>query len=229
MEVARAARSRAKRFLDIVVATAGIVFLPVMAVAALVVRLSMGSPVLFRHQRAGLLGRPFLLYKFRTMSEARDPGGELLPGAQRITAVGRFLRAASLDELPQLLNVLRGEMSLVGPRPLLLKYVPRYTPEQARRLLVRPGMTGLAQTSGRNAISWEEKFRLDAWYVDNWSLALDLRIILATVRKVLTREGVSVPGYATMPEFKGAMQDGGTPVGRDENVAGSEGEPCRRS
>lgn len=204
MEVGGAARSRVKRFLDIVVAAAaGVLFLPVMAAAALLVRLSMGPPVLFSQQRAGLEGRPFLLYKLRTMSEARDADGGLLPGAQRVTRLGRFLRAASLDELPQLLNVLRGEMSIVGPRPLLLKYLPRYTPEQARRLEARPGMTGLAQISGRNAISWEEKFRLDVWYVDNWSLALDLRIILATVRKVITREGVSVPGYATMPEFKG--------------------------
>ncbi|MDQ7839608.1 MAG: sugar transferase [bacterium] len=205
MRVAPAARSRAKRLFDLAcAATAGIVVLPVALLAGLAVWLSMGPPVLFRQARAGIGGRIFILYKFRTMTEARDLAGDLTASAERLTPLGRFLRATCIDELPQLANILRGEMSLVGPRPLLPEYVARYTPEQARRLEVRPGLTGWAQVNGRNALSWEEKFRLDVWYVDNWSLALDLRIVLATLPKVLSREGVSAPGYETMPEFMGS-------------------------
>ncbi len=159
---------------------------------------------MFRQQRPGLHGRPFLLLKFRTMTDARDASGTLLPDAARLTAFGRFLRAASLDELPELLNVLKGDMSLVGPRPLLMQYLGRYTPEQARRHEVRPGITGWAQVNGRNAISWEEKFRLDVWYVDHQSLWLDIRIIAMTIGKILKREGISHPGQATMEEFTGA-------------------------
>ncbi len=208
MRVAPAARSRAKRLLDLACAAgAGIVLLPVALLAGLAVWLSMGPPVLFRQARAGIGGRVFVLYKFRTMTEARDLAGDLTTSTERLTPLGRFLRATCIDELPQLANVLRGEMSLVGPRPLLPEYVARYTPEQARRLEVRPGLTGWAQVNGRNALSWEEKFRLDVWYVDNWSLALDLRIILATVPKVLSREGVSAPGFETMPEFMGSQPE----------------------
>ena len=167
------------------------------------IRCKLGTPVLFRQQRPGLGGRPFWLLKFRTMTEARDAAGNLLPDAQRLTGFGRFLRATSLDELPELLNVLKGDMSLVGPRPLLMQYLDRYTPEQARRHEVRPGITGWAQVNGRNAITWEEKFKLDVWYVDNWSLWLDIKIIFMTVWKIFKREGISQPGQATMEEFRG--------------------------
>jgi len=170
---------------------------------ATLVALLLGTPVLFRQQRPGLGGRPFWLLKFRTMTEARDARGNLLPDAARLTAFGRFLRATSLDELPELLNVLKGDMSLVGPRPLLMQYLDRYTPEQARRHEVRPGITGWAQVNGRNAITWEEKFKLDVWYVDNWSLWLDIKIIFMTVWKIFKREGISQPGQATMEEFRG--------------------------
>jgi lipopolysaccharide/colanic/teichoic acid biosynthesis glycosyltransferase len=167
------------------------------------VRSKLGSPVLFRQIRPGLDGRPFMMVKFRTMTDERDAGGELLPDAQRLTAFGRFLRATSLDELPELWNVLSGEMSLVGPRPLLMEYLPLYSPEQARRHEVRPGITGWAQVNGRNALSWEERFKLDVWYVDHRSLWLDLRILWLTVRKVIVREGISAQGEATMPHFRG--------------------------
>ncbi len=176
---------------------------PVLLGVAAVVRLSLGSPVLFRQVRPGLRGEPFEMLKFRTMRDAHDAHGRLLPDAERLTAVGRFLRATSLDELPELLNVVRGEMSLVGPRPLLMEYLPLYTPEQARRHEVRPGITGWAQVNGRNALSWDEKFRLDVWYVDNQSLWLDLRILLRTVKKVFVREGISQEGHATMEKFRG--------------------------
>lgn len=159
--------------------------------------------MLFRQMRPGLHGEPFTLYKFRTMTDARDADGNLLPDAQRLTRFGRFLRSTSLDELPELWNVLKGDMSLVGPRPLLMQYLERYTPEQKRRHEVRPGITGWAQVNGRNAITWEEKFALDVWYVDNQSLWLDLRILMLTVWKVLRREAISQAGNATMTEFMG--------------------------
>jgi lipopolysaccharide/colanic/teichoic acid biosynthesis glycosyltransferase len=163
----------------------------------------MGSPVLFVQQRPGLRGRGFRLVKFRTMKSAVGHDGRELPDAERLTALGRFLRATSLDELPQLWNVLRGDLSLVGPRPLLVQYLERYTPEQARRHDVLPGITGWAQVNGRNAISWEEKFALDVWYVDHWSFVLDLRILLLTIVRVLQREGIAQGGHVTMPEFMG--------------------------
>lgn len=176
---------------------------PILAVIALLVRLKLGSTVLFRQQRPGLHGKPFTLYKFRTMTNARDANGNLLPDADRLTNFGRFLRRTSLDELPELINVLKGDMSLVGPRPLLMHYLDRYTPEQARRHEVQPGITGWAQINGRNAVSWEEKFRLDVWYVDHVSFWLDLKILFLTAWKVLRKEGISQAGYATMPEFFG--------------------------
>ena len=175
--------------------------LPFLFSAAIIVRLKLGPPVLFLQQRPGLHGKPFTLCKFRTMTDAWATDGGLLPDAQRLTRLGRFLRKSSLDELPELWNVLRGDMSLVGPRPLLMQYLDRYTPEQARRHQVRPGITGWAQVNGRNAISWEDKFKLDVWYVDNQSLWLDMKIIAMTVWKVLKREGISQEGMATMEEF----------------------------
>jgi lipopolysaccharide/colanic/teichoic acid biosynthesis glycosyltransferase len=176
--------------------------LPLLLLGGLV-RRKLGSPVLFRQVRPGLHGQPFMMVKFRTMTDERGADGELLPDAQRLTAFGRFLRATSLDELPELWNVLCGEMSLVGPRPLLMEYLPLYSPEQARRHEVRPGITGWAQVNGRNALSWEERFKLDVWYVDHRSLWLDLRILWLTVRKVVVREGISAQGEATMPRFTG--------------------------
>jgi lipopolysaccharide/colanic/teichoic acid biosynthesis glycosyltransferase len=176
--------------------------LPLLALAWLI-RRKLGSPVLFRQVRPGLHGKPFTMVKFRTMTDDRAPDGALLPDAQRLTPFGRFLRASSLDELPELWNVLRGDMSLVGPRPLLMEYLPLYTPEQARRHEVRPGITGWAQVNGRNAISWADKFALDVWYVDHRSLWLDVRILWQTVRKVLVRDGITAAGEATMPRFEG--------------------------
>jgi sugar transferase EpsL len=198
-------RSQAiKRVVDIVGASVGIILLaPVMLAVALLVLLTMGRPVLFRQQRPGLRGKPFTLYKFRTMRDARSASGELLPDELRLTTFGKWLRSTSLDELPELFNVLKGEMSLVGPRPLLMEYLPRYSPEQARRHEVKPGITGWAQVNGRNALSWEEKFRLDVWYVDHWNLWLDVKILLLTIWKVLKREGISAEGSATMPMFMG--------------------------
>jgi sugar transferase EpsL len=198
-------RSQAiKRVVDIVGASVGIIlFAPVMLVVALLVLLTMGRPVLFRQQRPGLRGKPFTLYKFRTMRDARTPSGELLPDELRLTTFGKWLRSTSLDELPELFNVFKGEMSLVGPRPLLMEYLPRYSPEQARRHEVKPGITGWAQVNGRNALSWEEKFRMDVWYVDNWNLWLDMKILLLTIWKVLKREGINAEGCATMPVFTG--------------------------
>ncbi len=196
-----------KRFTDILAgAVALVVLCPLMIFLAVAIRWKLGSPVLFRQQRPGLGGRPFWLLKFRTMTDARDADGNVLPDDQRLTAFGRFLRAASLDELPELFNVLKGDMSLVGPRPLLMQYLDRYTPEQARRHEVRPGITGWAQVNGRNAITWEEKFRLDVWYVDNWSMWLDIKIIAMTIWKILKREGISHPGQATMEEFMGNLK-----------------------
>lgn len=171
---------------------------------ALRVRTKLGSPVLFAQERPGLHGQSFKMVKFRTMTDKRDADGHLLPDEERLTAFGRWLRSTSLDELPELLNVFKGEMSLVGPRPLLVEYLPLYSPEQARRHDVRPGITGWAQVNGRNAISWEDKFKLDVWYVENQSLWLDIKILWLTVKKVLVREGISAAGDATMPKFTGS-------------------------
>jgi sugar transferase EpsL len=193
-----------KRALDI--ATAGVAFvvlLPLLAVLAVLVGLRHGRPILFRQDRPGVDGKPFKICKFRTMTNARDATGGLLPDAQRLTKFGRFLRATSMDELPELLNVLKGDMSLVGPRPLLMQYLERYTPEQARRHDVRPGITGWAQINGRNALTWEQKFKLDVWYVEHESLLLDLKIVGLTIRAVLKREGINQIGQATMEEFRG--------------------------
>ena len=193
-----------KRGWDILAAGIGLlVFFPVIFVVAVLVLVSMGRPVLFAQTRPGRDGRLFTLYKFRTMSGASGTAGEL-PDAERLTPVGRFLRRSSLDELPQLWNVLRGDMSLVGPRPLLVEYLRLYSPEQARRHEVRPGITGWAQVNGRNAQSWEERLRLDVWYVDHRSFGLDLRILWLTMLKVLRAEGVSQTGHATMPRFTGS-------------------------
>ena len=176
---------------------------PILIVIALMVRREMGSPVLFRQTRPGMHGKPFQMIKFRTMRDAIDTDGRPLPDAERLTKLGRFLRASSIDELPELWNVLKGDMSLVGPRPLLMEYLPLYSPGQARRHEVRPGVTGWAQVNGRNAISWDEKFALDVWYVDNRSLWLDMKIIWLTIRKVIKRDGISAAGEATMSKFTG--------------------------
>jgi sugar transferase EpsL len=194
----------AKRLFDLLVVFAfSPLWLPLALIIALAVRLKLGSPVLFRQIRPGHLGAPFPLCKFRTMTDARDASGRLLPDDARLTAFGRWLRRSSLDELPELLNVLRGQMSLVGPRPLLMQYLERYSPEQARRHEVLPGLTGWAQINGRNGISWDEKFRLDVWYVDHRSLWLDVKILARTVAQVYGQHGISAPGEATMPEFQG--------------------------
>lgn len=193
-----------KRLFDFLGAVVGLVLLsPILAVVAVLIWRQMGAPVLFRQTRPGLHGKPFEMVKFRTMRDAVDAQGNPLPDSERLTRLGRFLRASSLDELPELWNVLKGEMSLVGPRPLLMEYLPLYSPEQARRHEVRPGVTGWAQINGRNAISWDQKFALDVWYVDNRSLWLDLKIIWLTMRKVFKREGISAAGEATMPKFTG--------------------------
>lgn len=178
-------------------------FAPVMIILVLIVKIKMGSPVFFRQQRPGLQGKPFYLYKFRTMSDARDDNGKLLPDQARMTGLGELMRKTSLDELPQLINVVRSELSFVGPRPLLMKYLERYNPEQARRHEVKPGITGWAQVNGRNAISWEEKFIFDVWYVDNRSFLLDLKILWLTMLKVMRTEGISGEGSITMNEFLG--------------------------
>ncbi len=205
-----------KRGLDLALASTGLVAAaPVLASVAAAVRLGIGRPVLFRQRRPGLRGRPFELVKFRTMTDARDAEGRPLPDDQRLTGLGRLLRATSLDELPELWNVLRGDMSLVGPRPLLMEYLERYTPEQARRHEVRPGLTGWAAVNGRNALSWEEKFALDVWYVDHRSLTLDLQILARTVLAVVRREGISAEGSATMPAFMGT----GAPAASSPAVA----------
>lgn len=193
-----------KRLFDLLASAMGLLLLVVpLAVLAWQVRRKLGSPVLFTQVRPGLQGKPFRMVKFRTMTDECDASGSLLPDAQRLTPFGRFLRASSLDELPELWNVLRGEMSLVGPRPLLMEYLPLYSPEQIRRHEVRPGITGWAQVNGRNTINWDDKFRLDVWYVDHRSLFLDIWILWLTMRKVLIRDGISAPGEATMPRFEG--------------------------
>ncbi len=197
-----------KRLLDLLLTIPGLVLVsPVLLLIALMVRIIHGKPVLFRQLRPGYRGQPFYVYKFRTMTEDHDEVGNLLPDTHRLTKLGRFLRTTSLDELPELFHVLAGKMSLVGPRPLLMQYLDRYTPEQARRHDVLPGITGWAQVNGRNAITWEDKFRFDVWYVDNWSLWLDIKILAVTLWKVLKREGISQPGRATADEFMGSKQD----------------------
>lgn len=199
-----------KRAFDRIAAgAAGMLLLPLAALLALLVRLRLGSPVLFRHVRPGQGGEPFTLYKLRTMRDLFDEAGEPLPDEVRLTRFGRFLRETSLDELPELWNVLRGDMSLVGPRPLLMEYLPRYTRRQARRHEVRPGITGWAQVHGRNAIAWEEKLERDAWYVDHVSFRLDLRILARTVVSVLRREGISSEGHPTAPKFQGGREGSG--------------------
>lgn len=193
-----------KGFADRCIAAIALLFFsPLLLLIAIRIYTRMGNPILFSPERAGKDGRSFTFYKFRTMTMERDRDGNLLPDEQRLTAIGQFLRQTSLDELPQLWNVLRGDMSLVGPRPLHVRYLERYTPEQARRHEVKPGITGWAQINGRNGISWEEKFKLDVWYVDHWSLWLDLKILFLTVWKVVKREGISQEGYVAMEEFTG--------------------------
>jgi lipopolysaccharide/colanic/teichoic acid biosynthesis glycosyltransferase len=197
-----------KRFIDVSVSLVLLVLLvPLMALVALAVRLDVGAPVLFRQERPGLKGQPFTIYKFRTMRGAHGGEPNVERDAERLTSLGRWMRATSFDEFPELWNVLRGDMSLVGPRPLLMRYLPLYSAEQMRRHDVRPGLTGWAQVNGRNALSWEEKFKLDVWYVDHCSLMLDLKILLLTVAAVFRREGISYENSATMPEFGGSRPD----------------------
>jgi sugar transferase EpsL len=196
-----------KRIFDLVLSILALTLLfPVAIALATVVRLKLGSPIFFIQQRPGLHGLSFKMIKFRTMTDARDASGSILPDASRLTSLGRFLRASSLDELPGLWNVLKGDMSLVGPRPLLVEYLSLYTPEQARRHEVRPGITGWAQVNGRNTLSWEEKFALDIWYVDNQSFWLDVKILWLTINKVIGRDGISAKGEATMPKFTGSKE-----------------------
>jgi len=198
-------RAYGKRVFDLVVVVPALLVLsPLLLLLALAVRISLGSPVLFRQTRPGLHGRPFRILKFRTMRDLHDEDGRPLPDERRLTRFGRFLRASSLDELPELLNVLKGEMSLVGPRPLLMQYLQRYSPEQARRHECLPGLTGHAQVRGRNLVSWDERFRLDVWYVERCTLWLDLRILAQTVVTVVKREGITSEGHASMPEFMGS-------------------------
>lgn len=195
-----------KRLFDFTATATGLIILsPVLLLLYFLVRHRMDAPVFFRQQRPGLDGKPFYMYKFRTMTYDCDENRCLLPDKDRLTPLGRLLRATSLDELPELFNILKGDMSLVGPRPLLMQYLDRYTPEQARRHAVRPGVTGWAQINGRNAITWEEKFKLDVWYVDHHTLCLDIKILFMTLVKVFHREGISAAGEATMGEFKGSV------------------------
>jgi sugar transferase EpsL len=203
-----------KRIFDLLLTLPGLVVIfPILGMVALLIRVKMGSPVFFRQVRPGFMGKPFVNYKFRSMQDARDAQGRPLPDTQRLTRLGQFLRSTSLDELPELFNILKGEMSLVGPRPLLMQYLERYSPEQARRQHVLPGITGWAQINGRNALTWEEKFRLDVWYVDHWSLWLDLRILALTFWKAIKQEGISQPGHATAEEFLGSpIQEKGDQV-----------------
>ena len=200
-------RRGGKRALDVVL-TLPVLFVlsPVLAVLAVMVRTRLGAPVLFRQTRPGLHGKAFTILKFRTMTDARNSAGQLLSDAERLTKLGRFLRSTSLDELPELINVLKGEMSLVGPRPLLMQYLDRYTPEQMRRHEVRPGITGWAQVNGRNAISWETKFELDVWYVDHISFALDIKILMMTIWKVISRQGINQTDHMSAEEFKGSSR-----------------------
>lgn len=197
-------RSTGKRLFDLVLVFAALILLsPILFMIGLLVRLKLGTPILFRQQRPGLNGQPFVLYKFRTMTDTRDNDGRLLPDEERLTRFGRFLRSTSLDELPELFNVLKRDMSIVGPRPLLMHYLDFYTPEQMRRHNVKPGLTGWAQVNGRNSISWERRFRFDVWYADNVSFRLDSSIIFMTLEKILLRQNISQPGQATIEEFDG--------------------------
>lgn len=206
-------RTMAKRSLDLFGACVGLLLLaPILVILLLVVRAQLGRPVFFRQERIGLGGRPFVMYKFRTMTEGQTPDGSVLPDASRLTPFGRWLRSTSLDELPELWNVVAGDMSLVGPRPLLPSYLPRYSPFQARRHEVRPGITGWAQVNGRNAVSWDERLSLDVWYVDHSTFLLDIRILWRTVLQVVRRSNVNAEGYATMPEF----------LGQDDLMKGSD-------
>jgi lipopolysaccharide/colanic/teichoic acid biosynthesis glycosyltransferase len=199
-----------KRFFDLFLSVLLAVFLsPFAGLIAAMILVRMGRPVLFVQMRPGFQGRPFSVYKFRTMKEARNAAGQPSPDRERLTSLGKFLRKCSLDEIPQLYNVIRGDISFVGPRPLLVEYLPRYTPEQARRHDVKPGITGWAQVNGRNAISWEEKFRLDVWYVEHQGFFLDMKILWLTIIKVLKKEGINADGSATMPEFMGSATDDG--------------------
>jgi sugar transferase EpsL len=194
-----------KRLFDLLLTIPGtLVIIPFLLLLALLVRIFHGSPLFFTQVRPGRHGKPFKMYKFRTMTDARDVAGNLLPDRERMTPFGRFLRATSLDEFPELINVLKGDMSLVGPRPLLIEYLPLYSPEQNRRHDVKPGMTGWAQVNGRNAISWDEKFRLDVWYVDNWSVWLDIKILAITMLNVVLRKGINHNSTETMPFFEGS-------------------------
>jgi len=196
-----------KRIFDIIISMSVLIlFSPILAIMALLVYLKLGNPVLFKQTRPGLYGKPFTIFKFRTMKDALDKSGNPLPDSERLTSFGKTLRSTSLDELPALWNVLKGEMSLVGPRPLLVEYLPLYSKAQARRHEVRPGITGWAQVNGRNAISWEDKFKLDVWYVDHQSFWLDMKILLLTVKKVFVREGISADGEVTMPFFTGSSK-----------------------
>lgn len=197
-----------KRIIDLLVSTSSLFLLaPIFALLALLVRFNLGAPVLFKQVRPGRFGEPFEMIKFRTMQNTTDENGQLLCDAKRITPFGNFLRNSSLDELPELWNVFKGEMSLVGPRPLLMEYLPLYSPEQFRRHDIRPGITGWAQVRGRNAISWEEKFGYDVWYVENQSTVLDMKIILMTIKKVFSREGITAVGETTMPGFTGNKEE----------------------
>lgn len=197
-----------KRLLDIIIASIALILLsPLYAIVAYKVKKNLGSPVLFRQVRPGLHGKPFEMIKFRTMRDAVDAQGNSLPDSERLTPFGKMLRATSLDEMPELWNVIKGDMSVVGPRPLLMEYLPLYSPEQAKRHNVRPGMTGHAQVNGRNAIGWDEKFKLDTWYVDNQSTLLDFKIMFQTVHKVLAKDDISAEGEATMTRFEGKQKD----------------------
>lgn len=194
-----------KRIFDLVFACVGLTLLsPIILVTALLIRIKLGSPVVFKQERPGLHGKIFTLYKFRTMTDARDSRGDILPDHLRLTSFGKLLRKLSMDEFPQLLNVVKGDMSLVGPRPLLVEYLPLYSPEQQKRHNVRPGITGWAQVNGRNAITWDERFKLDVWYVKNHSCSLDMKIILLTIKKVVSTNGVSHQDHVTMPDFTGS-------------------------
>lgn len=207
MDSSRKIQTVLKRIIDILISAVGLVVLsPVLVILAIIVRIKIGSPVLFRQKRPGLGGKGFVIYKFRTMTNGQDAKGNLLPDAGRLAPFGRFLRETSLDELPELFNVIKGDMSIVGPRPLMMKYLDRYTPEQARRNEVKPGITGWAQVNGRNAVSWQDKFKLDVWYVDNRSLWLDVKIIFKTVWMVVTKQGVTQADRATVDEFMGTQQ-----------------------
>lgn len=196
-----------KRLIDLIISSLSLIILgPIILLVALIVRIKLGSPVLFKQLRPGLYGEPFLIYKFRTMTDARDSRGNLLPDELRLPPIGMFLRKYSLDELPQLLNVLKGELSLVGPRPLAMEYLPLYSTFQARRHEVKPGITGWAQVNGRNAISWDKRFELDVWYVENRTLFLDFKILIMTLIRVVRNEGISQDGHVTMPDFEGTKR-----------------------